>query len=127
MNEDPPDLPPGDQLAGTRRKKLLASAVAVIAVAETVSLIAASGTGIALAALLFIREKVSTSAVRRKTWGNQVFSKQIRLPEERALLEERGEKTVVFELQGSLFFGTTDQLFTPPVMSSTRLPLRRAL
>jgi SulP family sulfate permease len=86
--------------------------VAVVAVAETVSLIAASGTGIALAVLLFIREKVSTSAVRRKVYGNQVFSKQIRLPEERALLEERGEQTVVFELQGSLFFGTTDQLFT---------------
>lgn len=86
--------------------------VSVVAVAETVSLIAASGVGIALAVLLFIREKVSTSAVRRKTFGSQVFSKQIRLPEERALLEERGEQTVVFELQGSLFFGTTDQLFT---------------
>ncbi len=86
--------------------------VAVVAVAETVSLIAASSVGIALAVLLFIREKVSSSCVRRKVFGNQVFSKQIRLPEERAILEERGEQSVVFELQGSLFFGTADQLFT---------------
>ena len=86
--------------------------VAVVAVAETVSLIAASGTGIALAALLFIREKVTTSCVRRKVYGNQVFSKQIRLPEERAILEAHGNQTVVFELQGSLFFGTADQLYT---------------
>jgi len=86
--------------------------VAVVAVAETVSLIAASGIGIALAALLFIREKVSTSCVRRMVYGNQVFSKQIRLPEERAILEARGEQAVVFELQGSLFFGTADQLYS---------------
>jgi len=86
--------------------------VAVVAVAETVSLIAASGTGIALAAMLFIREKVSTSCVRRKAYGNQMFSKQIRLPEEREVLEERGEQAVIFELQGSLFFGTADQLYT---------------
>ncbi len=86
--------------------------VAVVLVAETVSLIAASGTGIALAVLLFIREKVSSSAVRRKVYGNQLFSKQIRLPEERAILEERGNQAVIFELQGSLFFGTADQLFT---------------
>lgn len=86
--------------------------VSVVAVAETVSLIAASGTGIALAAVLFIREKISSSSVRRKVYGNQVFSKQIRLPEERAILEQHGDQSVVFELQGSLFFGTTDQLYT---------------
>ena len=86
--------------------------VAVVLVAETVSLIAASGTGIALAVLLFIREKVSSSAVRRKVYGNQVFSKQIRLPEERAILDAHGDQAVIFELQGSLFFGTADQLFT---------------
>ena len=42
MNEDTPDLTPGDQLAGTRRKKLLASAVAVIAVAGGGAAIAAT-------------------------------------------------------------------------------------
>jgi SulP family sulfate permease len=39
-------------------------------------------------------------------------SKQHRLAEERALLQGHGEQTVICELEGSLFFGTTDQLFT---------------
>src|SRR5450830_2140246 len=29
-----------------------------------------------------------------------------------AILEKRGDHTAIFELQGSLFFGTTDQLYT---------------
>jgi len=86
--------------------------VAVIAVAETVSLIAASGVGVGLAILLFIREQIGGAVVRRKLLGNQTFSKQVRLPAEMAILEARGEQTAVFELQGSLFFGTTDQLYT---------------
>ncbi len=86
--------------------------VAVVVVAETVSLIAASGVGIALAILLFLREQIGGSVVRRKSYGNQMFSKTVRLPEERAILEKRGERSVIFELQGSLFFGTTDQLLS---------------
>ena len=86
--------------------------VVVIAVAETVSLIAASGVGIGLAILLFIREQIGGSVVRRKVLGNQTYSKQVRLPAEMAILESRGEQTAIFELQGSLFFGTTDQLYT---------------
>jgi SulP family sulfate permease len=86
--------------------------VVVIAVAETVSLIAASGVGVGLAILLFIREQIGGHVVRRKSLGNQTFSKQMRLPAEMAILESRGEQTAIFELQGSLFFGTTDQLYT---------------
>ena len=86
--------------------------VAVVIVAETVSLIAASGTGVALAILLFIREQIRGSVVRRKTLGNQLFSKQMRLPAEADALAARGDQTAIFELQGSLFFGTTDQLYT---------------
>jgi SulP family sulfate permease len=86
--------------------------VAVVVVAETISLIAASGVGVGLAILLFIREQIGGKVIRRKTYGNQVFSKQKRLPEEMHILETRGDQTVIFELQGSLFFGTTDQLYT---------------
>jgi SulP family sulfate permease len=85
---------------------------AVIVTALTVSLIAASGVGIALAVFLFIRENVGGAIVRRKSYGNQTFSKQIRLPPEMEILQERGDRTVIFELQGSLFFGTTDQLYS---------------
>ncbi len=84
----------------------------VVVVAETVSLIAASGVGIGLAIMLFIRQQVGGAVVRRKVYGNERFSKQMRLPQEMRILEKRGDRTVIFELQGSLFFGTTDQLYT---------------
>ncbi|MSP96002.1 MAG: cyclic nucleotide-binding domain-containing protein [Betaproteobacteria bacterium] len=86
--------------------------VSVVVVALTVSLIAASGVGIALAVVLFIREQIRGSIVRSKSSGNQMFSKRVRLPDEMAILEKRGDQTAIFELQGSLFFGTTDQLYT---------------
>jgi SulP family sulfate permease len=86
--------------------------VAVVVIAKAVSLIAASAVGIALAILLFIREQIGGSVVRRRFIGHEIYSKQVRLPEEMAILEQRGDRSVVFELQGSLFFGTTDQLYT---------------
>jgi sulfate permease, SulP family len=85
---------------------------AVIAVAVGVGLITASGVGVGLAIILFIRDQIRGTVIHRKTYGNQVFSKQRRLPEEIAILEKNGAQTVVAELEGNLFFGTTDQLFT---------------
>ncbi len=86
--------------------------VVVIVVAKTVSLIAASGVGIGLAVLLFIREQINSSVVHHKSLGNQHFSKQVRLPEEMEILQQHGEQTAIFELRGSLFFGTADQLYS---------------
>ncbi|MGZ4817693.1 MAG: SLC26A/SulP transporter family protein [Terriglobales bacterium] len=86
--------------------------VTVVVVAETVGLIAASGVGIGLAILLFLRELIGGTVVRRKAYGNERFSRQMRLPEEMEVLVSRGNRTVIFELQGSLFFGTTDQLYS---------------
>lgn len=84
---------------------------AVVVVAASHSLIAASATGVGLAILLFLREQVRSSIVHRKTFGDESFSKQNRLPEEMKILHARGRDTAIFELQGSLFFGTTDQLY----------------
>jgi SulP family sulfate permease len=86
--------------------------VTVIVVAESVSLIAASGVGVALAIMLFLREQSGGAVVRRKSYGNERFSRQMRSAKETEVLEHRGDCTVIFELQGSLFFGTTDQLYT---------------
>lgn len=86
--------------------------VAVVIVALTVSLIAASGTGIVLAILLFVREQIGGKVVRRKAYGDETFSKNIRRQEEMEILTRNGDHSVIFELQGSLFFGTTDQLYT---------------
>ena len=85
---------------------------AVVIVAVTYDLIAASATGLGLAILLFVREQARTPVIRRQSCGNRVFSKQKRLPAEQAILETHGSQTTICELEGSLFFGTTDQLFT---------------
>ena len=84
---------------------------AVVVTALTVSLIAASGVGIVLAVMLFIREQIGGSIVRRKLLGNETFSKRIRTHEEMEILMGHGDRAAVIELQGSLFFGTADQLY----------------
>jgi len=84
----------------------------VIVVAVSVNLIAAAGAGVGLAMLLFIREQIRGSVIRRKASGNRISSTQHRPIDEQALLERHGDQITVCELQGSLFFGTTDQLRT---------------
>jgi len=86
--------------------------VVVVGVALGYSLIAASAVGIALAMLLFIREQLGSTIIRNKVDGGNRFSKRIRLGHEMDLLERRGDRTVIVELQGSLFFGTKDQLYS---------------
>jgi SulP family sulfate permease len=97
----------------------------VILVALTVDLIAASGVGIALAILLFIRDQVRGSVIRRKRTLNQLSSKTRRQPAEREILNSAGDQAVFCELQGNLFFGTTDQLFSQlePDLKSCRFLL----
>ncbi|NJD36694.1 MAG: cyclic nucleotide-binding domain-containing protein [Betaproteobacteria bacterium] len=85
--------------------------VAVVGTALTVSLIAASGVGIVLAVMLFIREQIGGSIIRRKLMGNETFSKRVRTQEEMKILTAHGNRAAIIELQGSLFFGTTDQLY----------------
>ena len=84
---------------------------AVVVTALSVSLIAASGVGIVLAVVLFVREQIGGSVVRRKLLGNETFSKRIRTHEEMELLMAHGTRAAIVELQGSLFFGTADQLY----------------
>jgi SulP family sulfate permease len=85
---------------------------AVITTALTISLIAASGVGIVLAIMLFVREQIGGSVVRRKLSGSETFSKRVRTHEEMEILLERGDHAIVVELQGALFFGTANQLYT---------------
>lgn len=85
---------------------------AVVVVAETVGLIAASATGIGLAILLFIRDQIRISVLRRRASLKEVTSKSHRLESEYAILKEHGDEAGIYELQGNLFFGTTDHLFT---------------
>jgi SulP family sulfate permease len=85
---------------------------AVIAVAVGVDLITASAVGVALSILLFIRNQSRGAIIRRKLYGDTVFSKRRRLPAQVEVLAAHGRQTVIVQLTGSLFFGTTDRLRT---------------
>ena len=85
---------------------------AVVIVAESVGLIEASATGIGLAILLFIRDQIRGTVLRRQATLKEVSSKTHRLESERKVLTEHGGAAAVVELQGNLFFGTTDQLYS---------------
>lgn len=85
---------------------------AVVITALTVSLIAASGIGIALTMLMYIREQLTSTVIHRKVYGNRLFARQRRSAAQMKLLEKRGKQTVILELQGSLFFGTKAQLYS---------------
>lgn len=85
--------------------------VAVILTALSVNLIAASGVGILLAIGLYIREQTKSTILHRKIEGGEQFSKVVRHDQELSILTRNGGKTVIVELQGSLFFGTANQLY----------------
>ena len=86
--------------------------VAVVVVALTVGLIAASAVGVILAIVLFLREQIGGSVVRHKFYANQMSSNWYRPEAETRILEHKGDQAVIFELQGSLFFGTTQALYS---------------
>ncbi len=85
--------------------------MAVIAVALNDDLIAAAGVGIGMAILLFVREQIGGSVIRHKIYVHQTSSTWHRPESERHILAQKGDQAVIFELQGSLFFGTTQKLF----------------
>ncbi|KAF0189992.1 MAG: sulfate [Desulfobulbaceae bacterium] len=84
----------------------------VVVIALTVGLIAASGAGVAMSIMLFVREQVGGSVVRHKSFIHQRSSTWNRTEEERRIIAQKGEEVVIFELQGSLFFGTTYELYS---------------
>jgi SulP family sulfate permease len=82
----------------------------VIGTAAATNLMVAAGVGVGLSILLFLRDQVRGSVVARRWLGSQRRSKTRRRTREAAVLAEHGGEVAVFELQGSLFFGTADQL-----------------
>ena len=106
--------------------------LAVVAVAIFVGLIAASAVGVILSIILFLREQVGGNVIRRKSHVGQRSSTWYRPESELQVLEKKGSSAVIYELQGSLFFGTTHQLFLTLEADLSRvdyliLDLRRVL
>lgn len=87
--------------------------IASVAVtALSVSLIAAAGVGVILAIILYITQQIGISVVYRHLDGLDIKSKLLRKPEEAVILSEKGGDFSLYELHGSLFFGTANQLYT---------------
>lgn len=98
-----------------RTRKTSLDFVIIIAVAITalsVSLIAAAGVGLLLAIVLYIGQQIGASVIYRHQDGTEVRSKIVRSKEENAILNENGEAFSLYELHGSLFFGTANQLYS---------------
>lgn len=85
--------------------------LAVVGVSLTIGLIAASAVGVILAIILFLREQVGGTVIRRKSIVSERSSAWYRPEREMRMLEEKGRSAFIFELQGSLFFGTAQQLY----------------
>ncbi len=101
------------KLLKTRQTALDFFIIASVAVtALTVSLIAASGVGLILAVVLYIFQQIGASVVYRHIDGSEARSKLIRSRVDEAILSEKGGVFSVYELHGSLFFGTANQLYT---------------
>jgi len=107
------DVADRDVLAWARQGRTRQDAmIAVLVTAITVfyNLVAAIGVGVAIAILMFIREQIAQPVVSRRSTARETRSIKARPEAERALLDEHGERIVLFELRGNLFFGTTDRL-----------------
>lgn len=95
-----------------KRRKVrgeLAVMIAVTIITVAVDLIVAVGVGCAIAAVLFIRQQVQQPVVYRRLRGDQVLSRSLRPRRDLDLLRDSGQRTLVYELEGSLFFGSTDR------------------
>ncbi|MDO9225838.1 MAG: SulP family inorganic anion transporter [Pseudomonadota bacterium] len=86
--------------------------VTVVGTALTVGLIAASAAGVAMSIMLFVREQIGGSVVRRKSFVSQRSSTWYRPEAEMRVIAQKGDMAVIFELQGSLFFGTSYELYS---------------
>jgi SulP family sulfate permease len=92
----------------TLENLLIVLAVTVITV--SIDLMIAVGIGLLIACLLFVKEQIGKTVVRRKYTGELVRSKKVRTQEAMRILKENGHLIKVYELSDSLFFGTCDKL-----------------
>lgn len=107
------DLADRDILAWAKRGRTRSDAViAIVVTLVTVSwdLMIAVALGVVIAATLFIREQIRAPVVHRRSTGAQMRSVRNRPAREREALDAHGERIVVYELRGNLFFGTADRL-----------------
>ncbi|MFI4981341.1 MAG: SLC26A/SulP transporter family protein, partial [Nevskiales bacterium] len=83
--------------------------VLVTLVAVFASLVTAVAIGILVSAFSFLF-RMSKSVIRRSVRGDVLRSRKTREPRLMQLLAEHGQRILVFELEGAVFFGTAEKL-----------------
>lgn len=102
-----------DIVGWLKRKKTRQDAgIALLVTGVTVGydLMAAVAVGVVIAIIQFIRTQIRMHVVHRRSTRKQVRSVLARSVEERNLLEENGDRIILYELRGNLFFATADSL-----------------
>lgn len=97
----------------SRKKSALGNLLVIVAVTVitvAVDLIVAVLIGLAITAFLFIKEQIGKTIVRRMYTGDLIHSKKVRSQDAAKILEKKGHLIKIYELNGSLFFGTCDKL-----------------
>ncbi|MBP7653322.1 SLC26A/SulP transporter family protein [Candidatus Dependentiae bacterium] len=82
--------------------------IVVTIVTAVIDLMVAVGIGLGIASIIFIKNQAKQPVIKRILSAKTFRSKKIRSTEENEILEKFGEDIVLIEMQGSLFFGTTD-------------------
>lgn len=102
-----------DIAAWFHRRTWLNAAVALLVTGVTLryDLMIAVLVGLAIAILLFIREQNRIPIVHRRLTGAERSSVRQRPAEQAELLAHHGDRIVIYELRGTLFFAKADQLF----------------
>lgn len=103
-----------DVIAWARRRRTRQDAgIALVVAVATVQfgLITAIGIGVVIAIVLFVNSQLREPVVHRRTDGRQRHSLRQRTGAQRAQLEAHGDRIVLYELRGNLFFARADELF----------------
>ncbi|MEN8251069.1 MAG: SulP family inorganic anion transporter [Bacteroidota bacterium] len=87
------------------------NAIMVIMVTLFFDVTKAVGLGMVFAVITFIRRSMQRSLIRRETNVSEYPSPRKRNEKHRKILEEQGDKALLIELQGNLYFAKTDKLY----------------
>jgi SulP family sulfate permease len=87
------------------------NALMVIAATLFFDVTTAVALGLVFAVVTFIRRGIKRSLIRSETNISEYPSPRKRSKKHRRILEEYGDKSRLIELQGDLYFATTDQLY----------------
>jgi SulP family sulfate permease len=103
-----------DVIAWLRDRRMRVDAgIAILVAVVTVAydLMWAVALGVVIAFLSFMRAQVVAPVIHQRSTAKERRSMRARTRTQRAAVEAHGERIVLYELRGDLFFATADQLF----------------